>query len=1160
MCGTQGYLAPELLRLLPTRFHATNSEEFTYALDIWSLGCLVHELLTSQTPFLELDSGFSEIDSCFSTVGSEVDMGRLYEYCHGKSAFPIEVLRNSLVAEEGIEFVKSLMVANPNKRATAATALQDPWLEITGYTSDWYQNLERQCASLGLGLNLGRSYDRTLLRQLRTRDIARYIAPSATDNLPALLERALEHGHHELASMLLNSPTRRLGDPSGGNLEGLIGKAIASGKVDWMNVLLSDELHPNLTFSDGRSMLLVAVEQGHIGMVKFVLDRNADVNAKSTDEREWTSLEIAVERGRIDLVTLLLDNNAETESNANGRTVLQIAVSCGQTEIVKLLLSTMANAEACTSIQTALLEAVLCRNTDIAELLLAGMGGFISGMETRTALLTAIDCGHTEMVELLLDNKADVNTNQNNQTPLKKAVLGGQIGIVKLLLDSNAHTNTTYDGLTVLDMAVTNGSTEIANLLLHGNTTRASIQKAFLTAVGRGRLSIVELLLLNAADVNAIQEGRSALQIAIENGDICMARLLLDNNAAVTADVNGRTVLEAAVEVGRIDQVKLLLDYDVHVTSARKDEPGLMAAVRCGNIDIVRLFLDNKVDAISERNYLVPFQTAVEHGHIHVVKELLDRDPEVYTKSLAGESRTILRIAMKNEYLDIVELLMSLSSEANRGSETREALLAAVDGRHFVVVKYLLENCAGLITREITQTALECAVVQGDLEIVKLLMAGNVDINMEGLDGSDRTLLQLGVEHGHIDMVKLLLYKNADVNIRSFQTGWTALQLAAWGGHTSIVKLLLDRMADINAEPSSTGWTALQGAVKNGHIQLVAILLKKGANVNAVSSGIGCTALEGAVQNGDIDMVKLLLTHDAYVSQTTLQMADTNGNTVLVKLLSDKDTIQKRHRILTSDTRLLSVVHLLTDILLVAQNKLPDASSWARSPLALVTDIVKILIAHPLQVIRWATIRYVYSINTVLFLNLNEIARGEFEKPADDRTELTDNSTPPSDRSWAALFLTAGTTSAITLGLTQGVESKPVVFQHGSLVPSIVAGIRYLLFIAGLEKHKDTPSPGTMMICLRLVMIFYKIGGSRSQPWRASVVRPVVEMIAAVVLLDMPKVRTNSDAVRHRALEYLIHLVYQLILASSRRWLVTASDRKAPTHFESILWSQVHCL
>lgn len=58
--GTPGYVAPELLGLLPANMF--NSQwGFSHVLDLWSLGCLVHQRLTSQIPFLECSDGFSAI-------------------------------------------------------------------------------------------------------------------------------------------------------------------------------------------------------------------------------------------------------------------------------------------------------------------------------------------------------------------------------------------------------------------------------------------------------------------------------------------------------------------------------------------------------------------------------------------------------------------------------------------------------------------------------------------------------------------------------------------------------------------------------------------------------------------------------------------------------------------------------------------------------------------------------------------------------------------------------------------------------------------------------------------------------------------------------------------------------------------------------------------
>lgn len=69
---------------------------FSNTLDIWPLGCIVHEILTTQIPFLESpDDGTSEIISGLSDASPErdVDIGALRDYCWGVKVFPVEIWR-----------------------------------------------------------------------------------------------------------------------------------------------------------------------------------------------------------------------------------------------------------------------------------------------------------------------------------------------------------------------------------------------------------------------------------------------------------------------------------------------------------------------------------------------------------------------------------------------------------------------------------------------------------------------------------------------------------------------------------------------------------------------------------------------------------------------------------------------------------------------------------------------------------------------------------------------------------------------------------------------------------------------------------------------------------------------------------------------------------
>lgn len=64
-----------------------------------------------------------------------VNTGLLYEYCHGIKPFPCDSFRRNGASENGIDFVKSLMLVNPAERSTAALALASLCLAQTSSTS-----------------------------------------------------------------------------------------------------------------------------------------------------------------------------------------------------------------------------------------------------------------------------------------------------------------------------------------------------------------------------------------------------------------------------------------------------------------------------------------------------------------------------------------------------------------------------------------------------------------------------------------------------------------------------------------------------------------------------------------------------------------------------------------------------------------------------------------------------------------------------------------------------------------------------------------------------------------------------------------------------------------------------------------------------------------
>lgn len=78
---------------------------------------MVHEVLTSASPFLDI--GLTSADSDYTSIGTEssIDGELLMNYCAGRQPFPVESLTIHGASANGIDFVKSLMVPDPKKPA-----------------------------------------------------------------------------------------------------------------------------------------------------------------------------------------------------------------------------------------------------------------------------------------------------------------------------------------------------------------------------------------------------------------------------------------------------------------------------------------------------------------------------------------------------------------------------------------------------------------------------------------------------------------------------------------------------------------------------------------------------------------------------------------------------------------------------------------------------------------------------------------------------------------------------------------------------------------------------------------------------------------------------------------------------------------------------------
>lgn len=102
--GTESYMAPEILDYVPRE--DPQSSAYTTAVDLWALGCIVYRLAAGAVPFPPGPA--------------------LGKFCENPLFLTYHYLQ---LHEEGINFIRSLLVPIPRGRLRAQQALDHPWLQ-----------------------------------------------------------------------------------------------------------------------------------------------------------------------------------------------------------------------------------------------------------------------------------------------------------------------------------------------------------------------------------------------------------------------------------------------------------------------------------------------------------------------------------------------------------------------------------------------------------------------------------------------------------------------------------------------------------------------------------------------------------------------------------------------------------------------------------------------------------------------------------------------------------------------------------------------------------------------------------------------------------------------------------------------------------------------
>ncbi|KAK5089797.1 hypothetical protein LTR70_006171 [Exophiala xenobiotica] len=298
------------------------------------------------------------------------------------------------------------------------------------------------------------------------------------------LEFAISRKNSEMANLLLQRGSalnwRSSGTASYGakyEFSNALQLACFHGLTDIVRVLFDRGQDPNF---DGRSPLHAASSQGHLSIVKYLLENGGDVNA--CDKDNSTVLHAACRGGDLSVVKYLLENGANVSAcDKDNRTALHVACHVGNPSMVTNLLENGANVNTRKGVGDTPLQ-IACRwaSLEIVKLLLdrgaevnAAGGSWHSALHAAVTLVfpnTDKVAMKLKLLEMLLEAGANIHrTSGQNRTLCSLAVdtYYSNTEVLKFLIEKGADVNAkNTEGLCALVVASTHRSPRPVEVLI----------------------------------------------------------------------------------------------------------------------------------------------------------------------------------------------------------------------------------------------------------------------------------------------------------------------------------------------------------------------------------------------------------------------------------------------------------------------------------------------------------------------------------------------------------------------------------------------------------------------------------------------------------------------------------------------------------------------